>query len=317
MTKTFNTERKDREEFMDATFKRFVRNKHVLSTLLKGYVREFRDSDIEEIIGCLDVDADTDIVKGRPTEFISDNVKKIVYDSIYDVRLPGKNEKVGIIINLEGQTKDQRNLFNRALYYGSALIVDQKGKIFSGKEFGKLKKVYSIWCILKPAKNKRNSIASYTFNGNYFPGYESEEAMENCDFLEIVMVGVGQFDETENRTDPNDATSRAMGLLDVFFDVEMTNQEKSDVMQTVYNIPYDDNLKRSLEDIETMIDDEEFKQAVFEEKMEIACEKAAAITSARLLSTYMRKTGSSLEQAMDYLDIPEEHRESIAPLVKL
>ncbi len=67
--------------------------------------------------------------------------------------------------------------------------------------------------------------------------------------------------------------------------------------------------------------------------MEIACEEAAAkaaakaaaeataeataITSARILSSYMRKTGSSLEQAMDYLDIPEEHRESIAPLVKL
>ncbi len=54
---------------------------------------------------------------------------------------------VNVIINIEIQNDDTPGypIPKRSIYYGSRLISAQRGSVFKDHEYGKLKKVVSIW----------------------------------------------------------------------------------------------------------------------------------------------------------------------------
>ena len=78
---------------------------------------------------------------------------EVYYDIRFSVYLPGQKEKVKMIINVEAQ-KDSYpgyEIPSRGIYYGARMISAQKGTEFSGSDYDRIKKGYSIWiCMNAP-----------------------------------------------------------------------------------------------------------------------------------------------------------------------
>ncbi len=115
-------------------------------------------------------------------------------------------------------------------------------------------------------------------------------------------------------------TEKLMRMLDMVFDDEIDASEKRKLMQTRYNIPYDDDLNQALEEIQMTIDDREYIQATIEMRREVFIEEKIAegkeLATIELLRRYMELHNVNLDKAMDDLGIPEDEREHLANLME-
>ena len=69
------------------------------------------------------------------------------FDLIFYAYIPNEKELTKFIINLEPQDEFYPGypLVKRGFYYDARLISGQYGTEFTGQEYGKIKKVISIW----------------------------------------------------------------------------------------------------------------------------------------------------------------------------
>ena len=134
----------------DSRFKSLVHDSHVLTWFIRSNVDEFKNSSIEEIRSCLDIGSNGRTVIGRETEIISPNSRKAIPDTIFELRLPGSDDRVALLINIEGQNNPNPGypLEKRVEFYASGFVFSQRGIYFKNKDYGNLRKVYSIWYIL-------------------------------------------------------------------------------------------------------------------------------------------------------------------------
>ena len=179
---------------LDKGFKAVVHDSDVLSWLLRSNLEEFRDSSIEEIKACLNIGEDGRTVIGRETEFDSVEHGKILTDSIFDVKLPGTDEGISVILNIECQSDPNPGypIGKRAEYYIARLISSQKGVDFANDDYSKLRKVYCIWYILRPRACCRNTVVRYGMEGKVIEGIPYD--LPVLDTFNIIMVNVGRYD---------------------------------------------------------------------------------------------------------------------------
>ncbi len=144
----------------DTNVKYLLADKQILSRILKYTVDEFREMDMEDILGCIGNDIEIGArpvdaglsnlgrVKGTVTE---DNVQGegIIY---YDIRFTAylKEKEMKILINIEAQKSTDfgklgYHLENRIIFYLARMISAQKQTEFFHSDFDNLKKVRSIW----------------------------------------------------------------------------------------------------------------------------------------------------------------------------
>ena len=150
----------DSDSTYDTNVKYLLADKQILSRILKYTVEEFRDMDIQDIMGCIGDDIEIGTrpvdaglsnigrVKGTVTE---DNVpgEGIIY---YDIRFTAYHEEreLKILINIEAQKSSDfgklgYHLENRIVFYLARMISAQKQTEFFHSDFDNLKKVRSIW----------------------------------------------------------------------------------------------------------------------------------------------------------------------------
>ncbi len=144
----------------DTNVKYLLADKQILSRILKYTVEEFRDMEIEDILGCIGDDIEIGTrpvdaglsnlgrVKGTVTE---DNIpgEGIIF---YDIRFTAyvKEKEMKILINIEAQKSTDSgklgyHLENRIVFYLARMISAQKQTEFFHSDFDNLKKVRSIW----------------------------------------------------------------------------------------------------------------------------------------------------------------------------
>ena len=89
----------------DVIFSFFVHKTEVLSRLLKDNITELGDLEPEEIKKFLDCDeSNPEQVNGRETIYKTPDRKRIELDSVFDIRIPGKEGKeITVIVGVEGQ----------------------------------------------------------------------------------------------------------------------------------------------------------------------------------------------------------------------
>lgn len=96
-------------------------------------------------------------VQGMGNEDISQNEGTVYYDVRFNAIAPSTEEhgNIRLIINAEAQNRFKLKypLTKRAVYYGSRLISAQHGTVFTKSDYQKLRKVYSIWICVNPAKS--------------------------------------------------------------------------------------------------------------------------------------------------------------------
>ena len=169
------------ENFMDNTnasydilAKRILSRRVILARILKTCVTEFADCTLDDIINkyiegnptaTIDTVPLDDIldIRGRNTELNSPNEKSVKLDIIFDAITPSTGEPIQIIINIEPQKTDSVDylIIKRAIYYAARLISSQKEKIFTGDDYNKIRKVYTIWVVMDVHKDRRNSIQRF------------------------------------------------------------------------------------------------------------------------------------------------------------
>ena len=231
----------------DEAAKRLLSQKTVLAYILKECLPEYQDYTPEEIadrfiegdpqIGEAAVHADEEIsewekperILGLNTEDTTVTEGLVRYDIRFKVLLPKDPERLYLILNIEAQNEQQTwyPLLKRAVYYGSRLISSQYGTVFSGMDYGAVKKVYSIWICTKSAKKYRNSINRYEMVEECLVG-ESRSDPENYRLMNLILLHVGEYDEGTHEG--------ILGFLEVLLSGKLQAEEKRQILQERYHI---------------------------------------------------------------------------------
>ena len=180
----------------DKTAKKLLANKQILAQIMKGCVDEYSECSVDEIaenyiegapeVGTAGVHVDDtnrphkalDVITGSNNEDSTLTEGTVRYDVRFDAIAPGTaNDVIRLIINVEAQTAFNPGypLTKRAIYYCSRMISAQHGPIFRKSEYGKIRKVYSIWVCTKPSKEFQNTLTRYSIRPEPLIGTAAEK----------------------------------------------------------------------------------------------------------------------------------------------
>ncbi len=252
----------------DASARKLVAQKSVLAYILKSALDEFADIPVKQIAGefiegtpqiseaavhqdhpdavhpreMREMLNGSDRIEGMPTEDISVREGTVRYDIRFLTRMPGGNDRMEIIVNIEIQNNDTPGypIPKRGIYYGSRLISAQRGTVFKDQEYGRIKKVASIWICEDTALERSDAINEYRFVENCKRG-EYREAEENYDLMRVVVMRLGQ--EGEQSGDD------AIRLLSKVFSTERSAEEKKAVLSDEFHIEVTEEISREVSQV--------------------------------------------------------------------
>lgn len=238
----------------DAAAKKLLSSKKILAWILKYCVEEFKDCSIADIrdryiIGIPETASvpvlpdetnaaamvNADRIFGERTEDTSVTEGKVTFDIRFRAITP-HNELVQLIINIEAQRSRHTSypLLKRAMYYVSRLISSQYGVDFDRAQYGKIKKVYSIWLCMD-APDDRGGITRYRMQEEPEYGNILDEK-ENYDLQQIVMVYVAHARA--------DMENRLLNLLgELFVSEDDASRKKAELIEH-YDIDLNDDEER-------------------------------------------------------------------------
>ena len=190
----------DQKAQYDASAKRLLSEKHILSHILVRTVDEFKGMNPNDVIEKIESEpyissvpiepgqtnkAEGDRVVGLNTEDSEINEGLVRFDIIFYVR--ATDGLTQIIINLEAQKDEPKdyNVLNRAIYYVARLVSSQKERDFTNSNYDDIKQVYSIWICMNA---KENSMNHYHLTRDSIVG--SYEWQGKLDIFNIVMIGL-------------------------------------------------------------------------------------------------------------------------------
>ena len=235
----------------DAAAKKLLSSKKILAWILKYCVEEFKDSSIADIrdryiIGIPETASvpvltdetnaaammGTDRISGERTEDTTITEGKVTFDVRFRAITP-HNELVQLIINIEAQRSRRTSypLLKRAMYYVSRLISSQYGVDFDRAQYGKIKKVYSIWLCMD-APDEKGGITRYRMQEE--PEYGNVRTdKEDYDLQQVVMVYVAHARA--------DMENRLLNLLGELFISEDNAKMKKEALNDHYDIDLNDD----------------------------------------------------------------------------
>ena len=186
----------------DKTAKKLLANKQILAQIMKGCVDEYSECSVDEIaekyiegtpeVGTVGVHVDDtnrppkapDVITGSNNEDSTLTEGTVRYDVRFDAIAPtaandaAQQDVIRLIINVEAQTAFNPGypLTKRAIYYCSRMISAQHGPIFKKSEYGKIRKVYSIWVCTKPSDEFQNTLTRYSIRPEQLIGNAAEKS---------------------------------------------------------------------------------------------------------------------------------------------
>ena len=247
----------------DRTAKKLLANKQILAQIMKGCVNEYSDCTVDDIVekyiegtpevGSVGVHVDdtnrlkksTDVIKGSNNEDSTLTEGTLFYDVRFDAIAPKsadsaeQEEVIRLIINVEAQTKFKPGypLTKRAIYYCSRMISAQHGPIFTNSEYGKIRKVYSIWVCTHPTKEFQNTLIRYSIRPEQLIGNAVEKS-ENYDLMSVVTICLGESG-TENYTG-------IVKFMDVLLSSSRAATEKKKILEEEFGVAMNEELEREV-----------------------------------------------------------------------
>ena len=167
------------------------------------------------------------------------------YDVRFDAIAPTaandavQQDVIRLIINVEAQTAFNPGypLTKRAIYYCSRMISAQHGPIFKKSEYGKIRKVYSIWVCTKPSDEFQNTLTRYSIRPEPLIGNAAEKS-ENYDLMSVVTICLGKPD-AENYTG-------ILKFLDVLLSSSKAAAEKKKILEEEFGVAMSEELEREV-----------------------------------------------------------------------
>ncbi|MDO4500589.1 MAG: hypothetical protein Q4B60_04870 [Erysipelotrichaceae bacterium] len=230
----------------DENVRKILSNKQVLANVMKSLIPEYSDLGINEIVKLIEDGDESRNIKGMQNEDFRTENAKIVYDILFTAKLPNSDETIGMYIDIEAQNdfKLGYHLIQRAIYYSTRLIARQKGETFHHSDYGKMRKVYSIWICPNPKEEMEDSINRYIFKEEHLWGnYKARP--ESYDYIHILMLGIGRKKKLESEhildlfrilfTESNITPNCKRDILNKEYDIIINEEEVSSMAITADN----------------------------------------------------------------------------------
>lgn len=193
----------------DAACKRVLSEKAILARIMKACLEEYKDCDVGDIaekyiegqpqVSAFPVlpDVNGTVISGMDTEDKSVREGTVTFDIRFRAIIPGSEEEIGLIINVEAQNDFYPGypLIKRGIYYCCRMISSQHGREFIGSHYEKIKKVCSIWICMNPPKSRENTITRYRLVEEHLIG-EATESVRNYDLLSIICASASRTGKT-------------------------------------------------------------------------------------------------------------------------
>ena len=178
-----------------------------------------------------------DKIIGLNTENTEEKEGLIRFDIVFYARM--RDGLTQIIINVEAQTKFKPGypLTKRAIYYCSRMISAQHGPIFTKSEYGKIRKVYSIWICTQPSDGFENTLTRYSIKPEQLIG-EAQEETENYDLMSVVMICLGK-PGTENH-------KGILKFMEVLLSSTRSGSEKKKILEEEFGVAMSEELEREV-----------------------------------------------------------------------
>ena len=315
----------------DAACRQLLSEKVILAWIMKATMEEFKDCSIDEIcreyiigtpkVASVPVHPDESVtskISQTGVEDVTMTEGKIVYDIRFYAKRPTtepsekkqpveNGELLYLIINIEAQNRFRPGypLIKRALYYCSRMISSQYETEFKESQYGKIKKVYSVWICTNVPKYRQNTITAYHIAEKNITG-NVKERVENYDLMTAVMIGLGPSEDAEKHS--------LLKLLDVLLAAEPDTQKKKDALEQEFEIPMTETLEGRMEHMCNL--SEGVWEKAMEKGLEKGLEKGREETCLSSIQNVMSGLGMTAEQAMELLKIPLEDRGKYLELLK-
>ena len=246
----------------DAAARNLVAQKPVLAYILKSALEEYADYSVQEIAenfieGTPEVrkiavhpnhpdkkdDSEMmsgdDKIAGAPTEDTSQTDGTVFFDIRFVALLPKSKGFIEIFVNVEVQNNDTPGypIPKRGIYYGSRMISSQRGKVFTNQEYGKIKKVVSIWLCQSAFGSKADTMNRYSIKEECLRGHFHEKK-KNYDLMTVVVMRLGNKGESSE--------DNAIRLLSKMFSMHLKYEEKIDMLENEFKISMSKEIDREV-----------------------------------------------------------------------
>jgi len=228
----------------DTQVKKVLSDKTILAWILKHTTSEFKDLPIPLIKQCIEGEPEVgthrvfpSLAPEHPTsEAITgmDTVDKVPGegDITYDIRfyvITPTQERVKLIINLESQKNyyPGYDLVTRGIFYCARMIAAQKETEFTGSDYDKIKKVYSIWICINAPTAAQHTISSYRLGHHML--YGNFQGNSRYDLMELIMIYLG------NPRSKNKGNS-LHEMLDTLLSPDLKPHEKEKILSDDFGI---------------------------------------------------------------------------------
>ena len=304
----------------DAACKKVLSCKEFAAPILKYVCTEYEGMETADIIALMDdaviseepLDPDVPKPKTAPVIGLSNSESSSTrsgtrfFDIRFNVRAPERNgENVQLIINLEAQNDvaGDFSLLKRAVYYCSRMISDQYGTVFTGMDYKKIRKVYSIWVCLRPGTNYADSITRYSMKKEPIHGNivltpeKAADERDNYDLINMTIVGLKDFDSAAQSEHP------LIRMLSLIFTHELTAEQKKHILETNYDIQMSEEIK---EEFDTMCN---FSKGFYQDGRADGITEGKLEEQANIIKKLLRQFDPS--QISSMLEIPLDEVEKV------
>lgn len=227
----------------DKIAKKILSNKRILAHILQRVVDELKGKSIDQIVCYMEDDIQMGESAVQPPNIIGNNIENYItgeetvyFDLCFTLdKIDGETK---IIFDVEAQNKYNPGypLVTRGIVYGARMISSQISTEFTTKDYGGLKKVYSIWICFNSPKRVGSAISKFTIHQEDILG-QIPTPKENYDKMTVVLICLS--DEIRKNDD------KVIRLLKVLFK-EKSSEEIGKILKKEYNIPIQDDLQREV-----------------------------------------------------------------------
>ena len=296
----------------DAACRKLLSERLILAWIMKSCLNEYRDCDVKEIaekyiegtpqvgeVAVMPGETNATKIRGIGNEDTVPGEGRITYDIRFVALVPGTDEMIQLIVNVEAQGKFNTGypIVKRAIYHCNRMISAQYGTEFTHSEYQKIKKVYSIFVCMTPPQKRQNSITRYRLTEENLIG-TVKEPVQNYDLLSAVILCLGGEDR-ENY-------GGVLKLLNVLLSPEAGIMEKRQILQGDFDIPMTETLES---EVQAMCN---LSQGV----RELGRAEGRAEGLLASIRSLMASMGWSAEQAMEALRVPSGDRAKYADLLQ-
>lgn len=240
----------------DTNVKRLLSEKIILAHILAGVVTEFNGMQPEEIVPLIEGQPDIENISVLPgetsmpsitgcnTEDAVPNEGKVTFDIRFSVKIPGQNNTIKIIIDIEAQKNfyPGYDLVTRGIFYASRLLSSQLNTEFTLSGYNNIKKVYSIWICIDCPQYAVNTVTRYHITQENLIGHFPKDKAR-YDLLETIMICLS------NNIVPKNENLHLHRLLGILLSPVLKVNDKKSALSEEFNIPMTIKMERIVADM--------------------------------------------------------------------